>query len=291
MRSLTLFLIAFSSVIPSFHGLAQEKLEAYRIYSSNGKVVSFEEMTRVLAKNDVVLFGEMHNNPIDHWLQIELIEALDEAHNLVLGAEMFERDDQLVLFEYLSGTIRLEHFKKEAKLWPNYDTDYAPLVEFAKENDLQFIATNVPRRYASLVASKGPLALDSLDEEAKRFLPQLSLVVDTADVGYNDMREMMGGHGHGMNIENLIAAQALKDYTMAINIIRFRSEKDLFVHFNGSFHSQKFSGINTYLKKLDPLLKVGVIASTESETLAFQDDWKELGDFIIVTHTSMTKTH
>ena len=68
MRSLTLFLIAFSSVIPSFHGLAQEKLEAYRIYSSNGKVVSFEEMTRVLAKNDVVLFGEMHNNPIDHWL-------------------------------------------------------------------------------------------------------------------------------------------------------------------------------------------------------------------------------
>ena len=66
---------------------------------------------------------------------------------------------------------------------------------------------------------------------------------------------------------------------------------DLFVHFNGSFHSQKFSGINTYLKKLDPLLKVGVIASTESETLAFQDDWKELGDFIIVTHTSMTKTH
>jgi uncharacterized iron-regulated protein len=29
------------------------------------------------------------------------------------------------------------------QLWSNYQTDYRPLVDFAKENNLRFIATNI----------------------------------------------------------------------------------------------------------------------------------------------------
>lgn len=279
----TCFLIHAESV------RSQASIEAYRIYDRTGKAYSFEEMSSKLSKNDVILFGEMHNNPIDHWLQLELIKHLHKTEKLTLGAEMFERDNQLLLSEYLLGTITLDHFKKEAKLWPNYTTDYAPLVEFAKENDLAFIATNVPRRYASLVARVGLPALDSLTDDAKRFLPTLPFLVDTNDLGYQDMIAMMGGHG--MNIDYLVAAQALKDYTMASAISENFIEKGLFIHFNGSFHSQKFSGINTYLGRLNANLNIGVIASAESENLDFQDEWKELGDFIIVTNASMTKTH
>ena len=47
----------------------------------------------------MVLFGELHNNPISHWLQLELTEDLHAARgaDLVLGAEMFEADNQLLL--------------------------------------------------------------------------------------------------------------------------------------------------------------------------------------------------
>jgi uncharacterized iron-regulated protein len=44
------------------------------------------------------------------------------------------------------------------QLWSNYQTDYRPLVDFAKEN-LRFIATNIPRRYASMINKMGIKAL------------------------------------------------------------------------------------------------------------------------------------
>ena len=54
-----------------------------------------------------------------------------------------------------SKQIKEANFREEAKLWPNYNTDYAPILEFAKKNELDFIATNIPRRYASMVARNG----------------------------------------------------------------------------------------------------------------------------------------
>ncbi len=291
MRILTFFIATITALSLSYKGKSQGITQAFKIYRQNGKEASIKEMADVLTKMDVIMFGEMHNNPIDHWLQIELVKYLAKKNDLILGAEMFERDDQLVLNEYLSGTIKLDHLKKEAKLWPNYDTDYSPLVEFAKENHVEFIATNVPRRYASLVSREGQLALDSLSDEAKRLLPPLPYSVDSNDLGYIDMREMMSGHGHGMSIDYLIEAQALKDYSMASSIAQNLKGDVIFVHFNGSFHSQKFAGINTYLKKLKPNTSIGVIASLESDDLIFNDEWKELGDFIIVTNSIMTKTH
>jgi uncharacterized iron-regulated protein len=99
---------------------------------------------------------KIHNNSIGHWLQLQVLKELAEAtgKTVIVGAEMFEADAQLVLDEYLQGLIKEDHSKKEGKVWDNYETDYAPIVEFAKENILPFIATNVPRRYANVVAQK-----------------------------------------------------------------------------------------------------------------------------------------
>src|SRR5690554_5028623 len=125
-------------------------------------------MVNELALTDIALFGELHDNPIAHWLQIELCHRLNNKEKgLVLGAEMFETDNQLILDEYLTGLISQRRFEGEARLWNNYKTDYKPLVEFARENSIPFIATNIPRRYASMVASSDFKALDSLTAEAK----------------------------------------------------------------------------------------------------------------------------
>ena len=204
---------------------------------------------------------------------------------------MFELDDQLVLNEYLKGAIKLDHLKSEAKVWPNYDTDYAPLVEFAKANDLPFIATNVPRRYASIVSREGQGALEEIESSACMEMPELPFEVTPEDKGYAEMKDMMGAHGHGMNMDLLVEAQALKDYTMASSILRNRKDGMVFIHFNGSFHSQYRAGIVPYLLAVSPGLKVGVIAALEEDTLDFQASWKGLGDVILVTPSSMTKTH
>jgi uncharacterized iron-regulated protein len=277
--------------ILGLHGVQGQELESYRIYDAKGKQVDFGSMNTGLDKADVILFGEMHNNPIIHWLQLELSKARLDGTDLVLGAEWFESDNQVVLDEYLDGFITHDHLKKEAKIWPNYNTDYRPIIDFAKSNNLDFIATNIPRRYASLVSKQGPQALDSLTQDSKSLLSTLPYVVTKNDDGYERMRSMMGAHSHGMNIDYLIAAQALKDYTMAEHIVSNRTKNQQFIHFNGTFHSQGHDGIANYLLMKDKKLKVFVIATVEADTLEWNDEWNGYGDFLIVTPTTMTKTH
>ena len=271
-------------------GYTQE-LEAYRIYDQKGKQVDFGSMAKSLAKQEVVLFGELHNDPIGHWLQLKLAQSLESEGELVLGAEWFERDDQLIINEYLEGSITVDHLKKETKVWPNYETDYKPILEFSKEKNIEFIATNIPRRYASLVSKKGLLALDSLSADTKELMPKLPFTVTEGDKGYDDMKEMMGhGHGH-FNVEDMIAAQALKDYTMASSILENREKKELFLHYNGSFHSQNFTGIVGYLKAAEPKLKIAVVASVTSQSLKWNEEWADAGTYILVVPEEMTKTH
>ena len=43
-----------------------------QIYTSKGKKISFEKMTKELKKADVVMFGELHNNAIAHYFQVKV---------------------------------------------------------------------------------------------------------------------------------------------------------------------------------------------------------------------------
>lgn len=279
--------ICFSAILN-----AQSIGKPYAVYSNKGKEVEFEKMTRQLSKNDVILFGELHNNSMVHWLQLQLLKSLKSMEtNLTLGAEMFEADDQLKIDEYLTGYIKQSNFEKEAKLWNNYATDYKPLMEFAKENNCNFIATNVPRRYASIVASKGLEYLDSLPASSKQYMAPLPISFGLEVPGYEEMITMMGGHGaHGSSM-NIVKAQALKDATMAHFIANNLERKKVFVHFNGDFHSKQYGGIYWYLQNQNDIKSIGSISVVEAENLDYQEDYAELGDFILVIPSDMTKTY
>jgi uncharacterized iron-regulated protein len=135
-----------------FTGFWGQQKPAYILYNAKGKKIGYEKMIRILAEKDIVLFGEFHNNAIAHWLQLEVTTSLKEKRELVLGAEMFEQDNQEALDLYLQGKLKPKGLDSMARLWKNYPTDYAPLVNFAKENHIAFGATNVPRKYASMIA-------------------------------------------------------------------------------------------------------------------------------------------
>ncbi len=268
---------------------------AYIIYNAEGKDVKYRNIVEDALKSDIVFFGEQHNNPISHWLELELTKDLyaEKKGNLILGAEMFETDNQLVLNEYLSGKIAQKNFEKEAKLWDNYQTDYKPLVEFAKTNKLAFIATNIPRRYASLVNKQGFEGLDSLDAAAKNYIAPLPVKYDPELKGYKAMLEMnegMPGGGHGTN--NLPKAQAIKDATMANSILKNWQPGKTFLHYNGAYHSDNYEGIIWYLKQEKPELKILTISTIEQDTIdAMKDESLKLADFIICVPTAMTKTY
>ena len=261
----------------------------YLIYTSEGELTSFDEIIKMALMSDVVLFGELHDNPMIHWLQLLLTQAIDvEERELILGAEMFETDDQLPLNEYLNGFINLSKLEKNTRVWPNFKTDYLPLVDYAKENNHKFIATNVPRRYASFVYHNGLDTLEYLSNEAKQLLPPLPILYDGTVGCYVEMLEMSGGHGG----DNLPKSQALKDACMAHNISVNLPENGLFIHYNGAFHSQNKDGIAWYLRQTNPELKVLTIDATEQDDINHLDEERVgVADFIIATPSNLTKTH
>jgi uncharacterized iron-regulated protein len=260
----------------------------YLIYDQNGKKASYNDIINSSQKSDVLLFGEYHDNSVVHWLELEILKNLSDKRNLVLGAEMLEADNQKQVNQYLKGEINQKKLDSTARLWPNYKTDYKPLVDYAKELKIDFIATNIPRRFASLVFKNGFEALDKLSQEEKSWMAPLPFLYDATLPGYSKMAQEMGGHGG----ENLPKAQASKDATMAYFINKNRKENSLFIHYNGSYHSDNFEGINWYLKQQNPNIKIVTIA-TVSQTYISKLEPEYLGkaNFIVVIDEDVTKTY
>jgi len=144
----------------------------YRIYKSNGTPATFADIAAALKKTDVVFVGEQHDDPVSHHIEKLVLEAMFETYGeaTALSMEMFARDVQYIVDEYLAGLITESHFQSSSSPWSNYETDYKPLVEFAKSNGMAVIAANAPRRYANRVTREGRPALMQLSDQALTFV-------------------------------------------------------------------------------------------------------------------------
>ncbi len=293
MKNLIFLLLFISLQIQA----QNKEMPAYHIFK-DGKKSNWSELVQAAIKSDIVFFGEYHNNPIHHWLQLELTKELFRLKdgNIILGAEMFETDNQLILNEYLNNLIRERNFTDEARLWTNYKTDYKPLVEFARENKLQFIATNVPRRYAAAVNHGGFEALETFEAQAMNYLPPLPVPYNPDLPGYAAIRDMMGMGGKPGGSDNIAKAQALKDATMGWFIVNHMKDGHVFLHFNGAFHTDNNEGIVWYVNHYHKIasnksgLSILTISCEEVEDMKQPPSENKAG-FMITTPVSMTKTH
>jgi len=198
----------------------------------------------------------------------------------------------LLLDEYMAGWIDDKRFEGEARIWPNYITDYKPVVEYARKNSIPFVATNIPRRYSNMVFKKGFEILDSLNAEAKSYIAPLPIRYDPELGCYKSMLQMNMGMTHGTKPDDKFPkAQAIKDATMAYFILKTYEQGDLFYHINGAFHSDNFEGIVWYIKQDRPGLKIVTLTNVS------QDDPDKLDEknqgkatYILVVPQTMTKT-
>jgi uncharacterized iron-regulated protein len=290
-------LSAFLTLIAiSLQSFSQDK-PAYKVYDSEGKRAEYEDILKASSRSDVILFGELHDNPIAHWLELELTRSLFTARgkDLTLAAEMFETDNQILIDEYLTGIIKESNFEAEARLWKNYSTDYKPLLNFSKENSLKFVASNIPRRYASVVSSGGFEALQKIPSEELKYIAPLPIEYDPELSCYKDMLSMggaIGGQMGGKVNENLPKAQAIKDATMAKSITNNWQKGQIIIHYNGSYHSDKHMGIVWYLNKYNPLMRIITISAVLQDDIEkLSNENKGLADYIIVIPSSMTRTY
>lgn len=251
-------------------------------------------MIKTVSATDVVFFGEIHNCVISHWMELKVLEALTENNKkLKVGMEMLEADNQLIIDEYTSSLISSDRFEEECRLWPNHSTDYEPLVYYAKRHHLPLIATNVPRRYASVVKEKGLAFLDSLSAEAKRYLPKLPIKYvenKNAQEGF----ALMGllGKAKETKPQLMAQAQAIKDATMGWFIAQNLKKGEQMIHFNGTYHSDARNGIIPYLLEYRPKTTISTIRAVRQEEIdKIEEDYLGLADFYICITEDMNMSY
>ncbi|MCC7501542.1 MAG: ChaN family lipoprotein [Flavobacteriales bacterium] len=261
---------------------------AYTLFDGTGKKLTEKQMVRIVSDGEVILFGELHNNPIAHWLEMVVMRELAAKGPLVVGTEMVEADDQRAVDRYLRNEVDAEGLDTLASLWPNHKTDYAPLLEFAKEKGIPVVASNVPRRYARAVSKGGFEALDTVPLNERGWIAPLPIAFDPELPGYVKMLTMMGDHGG----PNTVKAQALKDATMAHFIAANTKPGGRFLHFNGSYHSDFHEAIGWYLRRARPELKQVTIATVSQEDLgALSKEHIDKADIIICVDALMPSSY
>lgn len=248
----------------------------HRVYDGRAKQwTDFEAMAARLARADVVVVGEEHDDPATHRMEVALLEALSRRRDSVtVSLEMFERDVQAFVDRYVAGTMPESLFLVHARPWPRYLTDYRGLVEMARERGWPVVAANVPRPYASVVARGGFAGLDTLPAEAQAYLAQDRQCPDDDDYARAFREELKGPSAHGggtpadmdARIGRMYLAQCLKDETMSESVVRAAPGR-LVVHYTGSFHSDYRRGTAERIRRRNGNLQVAVVSVRPVEDL------------------------
>lgn len=274
-------------------GISLASGEDYRIISTRtGKDVSIKSMAKQLAKSDVVFFGEKHDDPIIHSVQHKLLPLLQKnKKKLIVSFEMFERDVQPIIDRYLAGEIDKDEFLRSSRPWGNYETDYQPLIEYAREHALPALAANIPREYASKVVRNGTEFLETLSDAEKGYIAaEITAIPGSYRDNFLQTMNLMTDHGMpgDQNVmDRLFYAQCMKDDTMAESIVRALKAHPGYklIHFNGDFHSQFYLGTVERVRNRAPQLKLAVISyvlTPDPASYKLSDAEAYQGDFLIV---------
>ena len=251
--------------------------------AKSGKDLNAAQLAQRLQKYDIVFFGEFHDQGEIHQSEIDLLQAMHKLKGakLALSMEMFEADNQVKLDKFLAGALSEEDFLATARPWPNYRTDYAPLVNFAKEQNMPVVAANVPRFLAAHVA-KNNASTAGVEARYQQWLPKHTYALEGAykDKFYAQMNSPEAPMKMPpARLAAVYAAQCLKDDKMAESIAAFSDahQKMQVLHINGCFHSDGHLGTAQKLEALRPKLKVAVITPLERK----QKSTEPAGDFVV----------
>ena len=271
-------------------GAVSSDLEAFRVYTGDGRPASLDELVNSLGDVSVLFVGEEHDDSIAHRVQLRLMEEgmrKWQPRPLVLSLEMFEKDVQGVLDEYVGGLISERYFLAASRPWAEYRTAYRPMVELAKDSGLKVVAANVPRRYVDVISREGEQRLANFPGEASRFFPPLPL--PPASVAYRARFDsvMSGPAQHDGMPPYMFDGQRLWDAGMANSVVAALDESPdaLVIHLVGSFHVERGLGIPQALLQYRPRTRFLVVSIRRVPDPSTFDvpEHTGIGDFVVLT--------
>jgi uncharacterized iron-regulated protein len=255
----------------------------------NGERLELAALLDRLAAADVVFVGETHDDETTHRAELAIYEGVRARRRgqVVLALEMFERDVQPALDDYLAGRTAEEQFLSNARPWNNYATAYRPLIESARAAHLPVVASNFPAPLRRKVAREGQTALDAARAQAPNQVPAELLEstpeywrrVDNATRGHSGM---MGGGGG--DEDRRISTQSLWDNSMGESCARALDAHPGWsvVHVNGGFHSQYWDGTVRQLRLRRPELAILTVALVPATDPAVEEvSGAALADFVV----------
>lgn len=213
-----------------------------------------------IAGADVVVVGEVHGHPVGGAASVALVEDLvaQGSGRVAVSLEFFDRDTQADVDDYLCGIADEKAFRdRTRRAEGNYPEAHRAMVEVARNAGRPVIASNAPRRYATVARREGYDRLRGLAEVQRR----LFVVPDgVTDGPYRDrffglMAGMGASHGgpsdaepdpaaEAAMIEGFFRAQCLWDATMAASIVEAVARgASPVVHIVGQFHSDFDGGV------------------------------------------------
>jgi len=276
---------------------------AFRVHESAGnRSVSFNELIATAAKADIVFFGEQHDDPETHFAEFALLEGIGRIRpRVIVSLEMFERDVQPVLDDYLAGRISEAEFLAKSRPWDRYATDYRGLVQLARARGWAVVASNIPRPLASAIGRKGLAALDTLAPAQRTWAAaRLACPKDRYYANFAETMKDHGGPGTAADsaaartiTDRFYEAQCAKDETMGESIARAlaASPGAIVVHYNGAFHSDYGLGTAERAKRRSPGAKTMVVTAVpvQSPMSASPGDHATRAEYVIFTKRTPAK--
>ncbi|RYU70558.1 hypothetical protein ERW51_03340 [Aliivibrio finisterrensis] len=238
----------------------------YQLLSPAGSSLSLNDLPQEIVEADVILVGEWHTHAGIHRFQTDLFKELSTTNStLALSMEQFSRDKQTIVDEYLTGGIGEQTLMSDANAWPNYESDYRPLIEIAKKEGRDVIAANAPKPIVKCIGQQGIRYLDKLDIDEKSWL---ATNIDLSDSTYKSKFLSSMHHGNEEQTQKQFAAQMTWDATMAESIVNYLAlhPKTQVMHIAGKFHIENGLGTAAQITKLNPNLNVVVITPIEKVT-------------------------
>lgn len=191
------------------------------VHLPTGAIVSAAQMFALAGDARIVYFGETHDNPASHRLELQLLRALAGLHpgRQALGMEMFSRAQQPALDRWVAGELSEKAFLRESRWFENWTMDFAyyrDLLNFARQRRISVIALNADKSLVGAVRGK---TSDQLSAEERALLPKLDL-----DDPYQRalVAAIFSDHSHkGMHLDGFVRVQTLWDETMAESAVRY----------------------------------------------------------------------
>ncbi len=243
----------------------------YMLYSPSGSPVSVDNLPPELQQADVILIGEWHTHAGIHRFQTDMLKQLSlSERSTALSMEQVTRDKQDVLDEYLNGQIGEQYFMQQSKAWPNYESDYRPLIEFAKRSGMDVIAANAPKKIVRCIGREGVDYLNKLNSNDRSYVAKN---INTGDSLYKEKFMASMHHGKPEQTEKQYAAQITWDETMAESIVNYlaKNQGTRVVHIAGKFHTEDGLGTAASILNRNPNLNVVIITPTSEVTSDSQD--------------------